>query len=109
MTSHITSIIFDYGNVLIEWNPRRVYQRYFPNDPNGMESFLKEVDFMGWNAKQDKGRPFEEGVAELSAHFPHYSHLVQAYHDNWKVSIGNSIAGTVEIVKRLKHKGYRLY
>jgi len=105
----IKAIVFDYGNVLIEWNPQYVYQRYFPNDPEGMERFFKEVDFMGWNAQQDKGRTFAEGVAELSKEFPHHSHLIQAYHDNWKDSIGESYTGTVEILKQLKLAGYPLY
>ena len=109
MTSPIKAIIFDYGNVLIEWNPRYVYQNHFPNDTAGMERFFKEVDFMGWNAKQDKGRTFREGVADLSAQFPHYSHLIQAYHDNWKDSIGVAYWETVEIMKQLKRKGYTLY
>ncbi|HSO13335.1 MAG TPA: HAD family phosphatase [Anaerolineales bacterium] len=109
MTTPIKAIIFDYGNVLIEWNPRYVYQPYFPNDTEGMERFFKEVDFMGWNAKQDKGRTFKEGVASLSSQFPHYSHLIQAYHDNWKDSIGVAYWETVEIMKRLKRKGYPLY
>jgi 2-haloacid dehalogenase len=109
MTSHIKAIIFDFGNVLIEWNPRYVYNRYFPNDPEGIERFFKEVDFMGWNARQDKGRTFKEGVADLSRRFPHYAHLIQAYHDNWKDSIGVAYWGTVEIMKQLKQMGYSLY
>ena len=107
--SNITTIIFDFGNVLIEWNPRYVYQNYFPNDPEGMENFLNEVDFMGWNSHQDKGRTFKEGVADLSTQFPHYSHLIQAYYDNWKDSIGVAYWDTVEIMKQLKQKGYPLY
>ena len=109
MTTNIKAIVFDYGNVLIEWNPRYVYQNHFPNDTEGMERFFKEVDFMGWNAKQDKGRTFREGVADLSAQFPHYSHLIQAYHDNWKDSIGVANWETVEIMKQLKRRGYPLY
>jgi 2-haloacid dehalogenase len=107
--SNIKAIIFDFGNVLIEWDPRYVYERYFPNDPEGMEHFLKEVDFMGWNAYQDKGRTFKEGVADLSKQFPHHAHLIQAYHDYWKDSIGISFTGTVEIMKQLNQKGYPLY
>jgi 2-haloacid dehalogenase len=107
--SNIKAIIFDFGNVLIEWDPRYVYERYFPNDPEGMEHFLKEVDFMSWNAHQDKGRTFKEGVADLSKQFPHHAHLIQAYHDHWKDSIGISFTGTVEIMKQLKQKGYPLY
>ena len=109
MTTKIQSILFDFGNVLIEWNPRYVYRRYFPNDEQAMERFLHEVDFMDWNAQQDKGRSFAEGVALLSKQFPHYAELIQAYHDNWKDSIGNHLEGTVEIMKQLKKAGYSLY
>jgi 2-haloacid dehalogenase len=109
MTSHIKAIIFDFGNVLLEWNPRNVYQRFFPDDPEGMEHFLKEVNFADWNVEQDKGRPFAEGVAILSRQFPHHSHLIQAYHDHWVDSVGGSIAGTVRVLKQLKQAGYSLY
>lgn len=109
MINNITAIIFDYGNVLLEWNPKHVYRHYFPDDKEGMERFLHEVDFMNWNAQQDRGRTFKEGVADLSHQFPQHAHLIQAYHDHWKESIGNSLTGTVEILKELKQAGYSLY
>lgn len=109
MTSTIKAIIFDFGNVLLEWNPRYIYQHFFPDDPEGMERFLQEVNFMEWNLQQDKGRPFAEGVASLSKEFPHYSHLIQAFHDRWVESLGDSIDGTIEIMKELKQAGYPIY
>jgi 2-haloacid dehalogenase len=105
----IKAILFDFGNVLLEWNPRYVYHRFFPDDPEAIERFFKEVNFMEWNLLQDKGRPFAEGVAILSREFPHYSHLIQAYHDHWTDSLGQSLPGTIEIMKELKQAGYPLY
>ena len=109
MSTTIKAIIFDFGNVLLEWNPRHVYRRYFPNDEAAMERFFDEVNFMDWNLQQDKGRTFAEGVAELSKQFPHYAHLIQAYHEHWKDSIGEYFEGTVDIMRRLKKTGYQLY
>jgi|SRR5215208_1387282 len=109
MTINIQAIIFDFGNVLLEWNPRYVYRRYFPNDQEAMERFLHEVNFMDWNAQQDKGRTFADGVAYLSKQFPQYSDLIRAYHENWKDSIGNPYEGTIQILKQLKNAGYPLY
>jgi 2-haloacid dehalogenase len=109
MNSQIRAIIFDFGNVLLEWNPRYVYRRFFPDDPQGMEHFFEEVNFMEWNLLQDQGRPFSEGVAILSREFPQYSHLIQAYHDHWTDSLGASLTGTVEIMKELRQSGYPLY
>jgi 2-haloacid dehalogenase len=109
MTSPIQAIIFDFGNVLLEWNPRYVYQRFFPHDPEAMEHFFKEVNFADWNLQQDKGRPFAEGVAILSEKFPHYAQLIQAYQDHWIDSVGAACDGTIEILKQLKQAGYPLY
>jgi 2-haloacid dehalogenase len=109
MTPQIKAIIFDFGNVLLAWDPRNIYRRFFPNDPEGMECFLQEVNFADWNLQQDKGRSFAEGVAILSRQFPQYSHLIQAFRDHWIDSVGEPVAGTVTILKRLKQAGYPVY
>ena len=108
MSTPITAVIFDFGGVLIEWDPRNLYRRYF-DDPETMEQFLEEVDFMGWNLLQDKGRPFAEGVAELSAKFPHREELIRAYHEHWEDSIGEPIWPVIEILKRVKAAGWPVY
>ncbi|MDD2922823.1 MAG: HAD family phosphatase [Anaerolineales bacterium] len=102
------SIIFDFGGVLIGWDPRNLYRRYFP-DPQSMEDFLTEINFMEWNAQQDKGRPFAEGARILAEQFPQRAHLIHAFHENWKESITGKIDGTVEILQTLKRKNYPLY
>lgn len=107
--SPIQGIIFDFGGVLLDWDPRNLYQRFFPGQPQAMEDFLAEIRFSEWNARQDKGRPFAEGIADLSAQFPHYAHLIQAYYDNWEDSITGAISGTVDILHRLKQDGRTLY
>ncbi len=73
-----------------------------------MEDFLEEINFMEWNAQQDKGRSFIEAVAILSKQFPHHAHLISAYHENWKESLTGAIDGTVELLRMLKKKGYVL-
>lgn len=109
MQTPIKAIIFDFGGVLLDWNPRYLYQRFFPNRPQAMEDFLTEIHFQEWNAQQDKGRLFAEGIAELSAQFPQYAHLIQAYYDHWEDSITGPISGTVDILKELKRDGYCIY
>ena len=104
----VKAIIFDLGGVVLEWNPRRLYRQYFDN-PEDMEAFLAEIDFTAWNALQDKGRPFAEGVAVLSAQYPHRARLIRAYHEHWEQSVGGPIAGTVGIAHRLKQAGYPLF
>lgn len=64
---------------------------------------------MEWNAHQDAGRPFHEGVKELSLQFPQYAELIQAYDQNWMDSITGTNDETIEIAKRLKRSGWALY
>ncbi len=108
MPSSIKAIIFDFGGVLIDWSPYNLYQDYFP-DKAAIDAFLEEVDFYNWNALQDKGRPFAEAVAIQSEKFPHRADLIKAYADNWINSITGMNVGTVDLLYRLKGKGYPVY
>jgi len=109
MTSQIKAVIFDFGGVLIGWDPRNLYSRFFPEQPQAMEDFLAEISFMEWNAQQDKGRPFAEAVALLSKQFPHRAHLISAYHEHYKETLTGSIDGTVELLHMLKEAEVPLY
>jgi 2-haloacid dehalogenase len=115
------AFIFDFGGVLIDWDPRYLYRKLFDGqscDSNlqscgsnleAMERFLREVDFYQWNARQDEGRPFAEGVEELCGRFPQYSDLILAYDRRWDESIAGPIPGTLAILRALREMGYPLY
>ncbi|MCL4487992.1 MAG: HAD family phosphatase [Chloroflexi bacterium] len=102
------AIIFDFGGVLIDWNPRHLYRKLL-DDEQAVEDFMREIGFAEWNHEQDKGRPFPEAVAELSAKFPQYRDLIQAYDLRYDESILGPIQPTVDILRRLKQAGYPLY
>ncbi|MCJ7435166.1 MAG: HAD family phosphatase [Anaerolineales bacterium] len=108
MTNPAKAIIFDFGNVLSIWDPHHLYKDLLPND-QAVDAFLKEINFSAWNVEQDKGRSFADGVAILSAQFPHYSHLIQAYDERGEDSIAGAIEGTIALVYKLKRAKYPLY
>lgn len=103
------AIVFDFGGVLIDWNPRYLYRKLFDGDLQAMEYFLAKVGFAEWNLQQDKGRPFGEAVTSLSMQFPEYEQLIKAYDQRWEESIGGAIQPTVNILQSLKQAGYPLY
>ncbi len=108
MNSSIKAIVFDFGGVLLKWDPHKLYRRFF-DQPGQIDQFLAEINFSSWNAEQDRGRPFAEGVAVLSSQFPQYAHLIRAYYEHWEDSIVGPIPGTVDILNELKQAGYSLY
>ena len=103
------AIIFDFGGVLIDWNPRYLYNQLFDNDADAMERFLTEIGFVEWNTEQDRGRPFAVAVTELSERFPHYADYIRAYDERWEESVGGAIEGTVALLGALKRAGFALY
>ena len=107
--NHNTAVVFDFGGVLIGWDPFLLYGPYFNNDRAAMQRFLDEIGFAEWNALQDAGRPFAEGEAELTARFPQHAALIRAYRERFEETIAGPIQGSVEILRALKQQGRTLY
>ncbi len=105
----VRAIVFDFGGVLIDWNPHYLYHKLIQGGPEAIDRFLAEIEFADWNAQQDKGRPFAEAVAEWSARYPHHAPLIRAYHERWDEMMGEPIQHTVELLRRLKDSGYPVY
>jgi 2-haloacid dehalogenase len=103
----IENVIFDFGGVLVEWNPRFLYRDYF-QDENEMEHFLHSVCTDEWNLEQDKGRSLEEGTQLLQKKFPGFHDLIQLYYDKWEQMLNGEFPETVSILYKLKEK-YKIY
>lgn len=106
--STIKNIIFDFGGVLMDWNPRYFFKDYF-NDDEKMEFFLKNIADDDWNAEQDRGRSLAEGTEILVAKFPEWETEIRAYYDNWTTMLRSDIPENVAVLRQLKHSDYELF
>jgi 2-haloacid dehalogenase len=102
-----TTVVFDLGGVLVDWDPRYLYRQLF-DDPDEMESFLADVTTAEWNAHQDAGRPWAEAVELLVAEHPERRELIEAFHRRWPEMLAGEIPGTVEVLADLRAEGIRL-
>jgi len=102
-----TTVVFDLGGVLIDWDPRYLYRQLF-DDPDEMESFLAEVATAEWNAHQDAGRPWAEAIELLVAEHPERRELIEAFHARWPEMLAGEIPGTVHVLAELRAAGVRL-
>ncbi|MGQ0675273.1 MAG: HAD family hydrolase, partial [Rhodospirillales bacterium] len=102
-------VVFDLGGVLLDWNPRHLYRKLFMGDEAAMERFLATVCTQDWNERQDAGRGFAEAEEELIRDHPGKAELIRAWRARFPEMIPGAIAGTVEIVERLKVRGVPLY
>jgi 2-haloacid dehalogenase len=103
------TVVFDLGGVLIDWNPRHLYRKLFPDDEAGMEAFLTSVCTPAWNEQQDAGRRTAAAESELIDRFPDKTALIRAYYGRFGEMLSGPIAGTVDVLKALHEAGVPLY
>ena len=104
----VRAVVFDVGNVLVEWSPRYLYEKLIP-DPSERATFLTEVVTLEWHAQHDAGRPFSETSAELIAKYPQYRELILAWKSRWLETIPHLIEGMAELVADLAAADVPLY
>lgn len=104
---HIDTVIFDLGNVLIGWDPQRLYRQLIEDEAQ-REWFLREVCNSDWNEQQDAGRPWAEATALLRDRFPEHAEWIDAYHLRWKETLVGPIEGSVALLAELKSRGVRV-
>ena len=109
MRPHRTTVVFDLGGVLIDWNPRHLYRQMFNGDEAAMEQFLATVVTPEWNLAQDAGRSFAEGCELLRAKHPDKAHLIDAYPARFQETLRGPIADSVAILEELKRRDVPLY
>jgi len=109
MQKKITTIIFDLGGVLIDWNPEYVFLKEFRGDRVKMDWFLDHICAWDWNADQDAGYPIAMATEERVALFPEYEELIRMYYGRWEEMLGFAHKDTLAIVKNLvENPNYRV-
>ncbi|OAV43646.1 HAD family phosphatase [Lewinella sp. 4G2] len=98
------TIIFDIGNVLISWDPRRLYRKHFATADEA-DWFVTNITHLDWNEEQDRGRPVAEATELLVAEHPKWEREIRMYYDRWTEHFDGAIEGTVEILQELDDSG----
>jgi len=104
-----TTVIFDFGGVLIDWDPRHLYRKLFAGDDAAMEEFLATVCNSAWNVRQDGGRPIAEATRELTLAHPHHAEMIAAFYGRFDEMMPGPIEGTVAILDELRARGVPVY
>lgn len=101
------ALVFDFGGVLVDWNPHHLYDSYFGSKEKATW-FLENICTNEWNSQMDGGKPFCQGIAELSAQYPEYAKDIEAYFNRWIEMMGTEIEGMYGLLQEYKAKGYTL-
>lgn len=102
------NIIFDFGNVLVEWHPERVYGEYFGDEAKAWW-FLRHVADLDWRQRIDAGESQDACIAELKARQPEYAEAIELYRSHWREMLTGEMPGMRELLIELRVKGYEIY
>ncbi len=105
----LQAVVFDLGGVLIDWNPRHLFRKVFDGDEPAMEHFLATVCTPAWNDQQDRGRPFEVGIALLLAEHPGFAEPIRAFRSRWIEMLAGPVPGSVELLSELRERGTAIF
>ena len=102
------AVLWDFGNVIVRWNPRTLYEKIFP-DPVECDRFLTQVCTLAWHTPTDCGVTFAENCAALAARHPHHEAEIWAWHRRWDEMFSGAIAETEAAMEALHARGVPQY
>ncbi len=104
----LSAIIFDLGNVLVDWSVAAFLKDHGYSDAN-CARLLKGALSLEWHGIADLGVPIGENVRQRLSQYPDDIAAIQLYAERWPDTIRGEISGTVDILKSLSAQGMPLY
>lgn len=99
----INAVIFDIGNVLIEWQPERFFDSIIGAERR--RAMFAAVDLHGMNVRVDQGENFHEVIGETAARYPDWTNEIMLWHDRWIEMAAPVIPQSVRLLAALQDAG----
>lgn len=103
-TATVNTVVFDFGNVLVGWDP---YGAFADRTRAEVDAWMTEIDFPAFNLAQDAGRSWADARATLDDR-PHLVPLLDEYVAGFADTLTGPVPGSAELVEELRDAGVRL-
>lgn len=97
------NVIFDFGNVLVRWEPERVYTEYFGDEARAWW-FLRHVTDLPWRNRIDAGESYAQSIDQLKDTYPEYSEAIELFYTRWRDMLTGEMPGMYALVEELKRR-----
>ena len=101
------AVLFDIGNVLIEWHPEARYDQLVGQARR--EAMFAAVDLEAMNEHLDRGASFRETVYGLAELHPEYGDDIRMWFDRWVDIAHPAIEHSVRLLRALRRKGVPVF
>lgn len=103
----IEAVVFDIGNVLIEWNPERFYDAKVGEARR--KALFEQVDLHAMNDRVDRGAPFQETIYGAAEEYPDFREEVRMWFDHWIEMASPEIPHSIKLLRALQAKGVPVF
>lgn len=103
----IEAVVFDIGNVLIEWQPERYYAKRLGQERQ--EAFFAGYDLHGLMNEIDAGAPFGASIAAAAAAHPEFAEELHILRDEWLLLTAQIMHRSVRLLRALKAAGVPVF
>ncbi len=101
------AVIFDIGNVLIEWNPERYYDSQLGEEAR--RRLFDEVPLTQMNLDIDAGALFRETIYDMADRHPHWAEPIRWWHDRWIHMASPRIEPSIALLRALRKRGVPVF
>ncbi len=101
-TPGVEAVVFDIGNVLIEWMPEKYYDRVY--GPERRARLFSDVDLHAMNMLVDLGHDFKDTIYGWAGTNPEYAQEITDWHDNWLQLATPVIDHSVRLMRALRRR-----
>ncbi|WP_322894450.1 MULTISPECIES: HAD family phosphatase [unclassified Yoonia] len=105
--SEVKAVVFDIGNVLIEWQPERFFDSVI--GPERRTAMFAAIDLHGINDAVDRGANFRDTIYAAADANPDWRGEVQMWHDRWIDMAAPAIDHSVRLLRALRAKGVPVF
>jgi len=107
MNGAIKAVVFDIGNVLLEWNPHRFYDAAIGVDRR--KALFAAVDLDGMNNRVDMGEGFRDVIYAEAEKHPDFRDEVRMWHDHWIEMASPEIPHSTKLLRAIRAKGMPVF
>lgn len=99
----VKAVVFDIGNVLIEWQPERFYDSVIGADRR--REMFAAIDLHDMNDQVDRGQNFKDTIYATAEDYTDWRDEIRMWHDRWIEMAQPVIQPSVDLLRQLRAKG----